>query len=174
MADPLMVFLRLLHIGAGVLWVGAALTVHFFVVPSLRALGPDTERSVMDTMLRQRRLATTILIATVITVAAGATMYVIDVSRYGTAAWFGSGFGIGITIGAVAALISFILGPVAILPITKQLEKIGGAIQAQGGQPTAEQEGQMVALGSRLDRVLRYDTAVLIVAVIFMAIARYL
>ena len=36
-----MVVLRLLHIGFGVLWVGAAWMLLVFVIPTAQALGPD-------------------------------------------------------------------------------------------------------------------------------------
>ncbi|HUS21471.1 MAG TPA: hypothetical protein VMZ66_05595, partial [Aeromicrobium sp.] len=116
MSDPVMLVLRLLHIGAGVLWVGAAWSFHFFVIPALRIAGGETEKRVLDIALRQRKLSTVILSATLVAVGAGATMLVIDISRYGLQTWFNSGFGIGITIGATAAIIAFILGPTLILP----------------------------------------------------------
>lgn len=174
MDDPVMLVLRLLHIGFGVLWVGAAWTFHFFIIPALRTAGHETEKQVMDILLRQRKVALIILSATIVTVGAGATMLVIDISRFGVEAWFGSGFGIGITIGAIAAILAFSLGPTLILPATKRMEQIGAAIEAQGGPPTAEQNSELGALTARLDRVLRYDTLLLIVAVAFMATARYL
>ena len=175
MADPLMLVLRLLHIGAGVLWVGAALIITYFVTPALRIVGPDTEGKVMDAILRQRRLAQIILLATLVTVLAGGAMLIIDINRFGgLSQWFGTGFGVGITIGAVAAIVSFIIGPTLILPVTKRAENLGAAIAAQGGDPTAEQQAEMGAISRRLDKVLRYDSAFLVVAVAFMAIARYL
>ncbi len=112
--DPLMIVLRLLHIGAGVLWVGAAWMLYLFVMPTMQALGPETARTFTTYMLRRRRLAHAILIATVLTVGAGVILLVIDINRYTQAVWFSTGFGIGITIGGVAAIVSFILGPLAV------------------------------------------------------------
>jgi hypothetical protein len=172
--DPLMVVLRMLHIGFGVLWVGAAWMLFLYVQPTARALGPEVERTFSNYLLRRRRLALTILIATVVTVAAGVTMLAIDISRYGTGLWFSSGFGIGITIGAVAAIGSFILGPTLIVPMANRLEKIGTAVADAGGQPTESQAAELQAVGNRLRNVLAVDSALLLVAVVLMAIARYL
>lgn len=170
MNDPLMVVLRLLHIGFGVMWVGAAWMLHFFVTPTLRALGPETEREFTAYILRRRRLATTILIATVITVGAGLTMLVIDINRYGVEQWFGSAFGIGITIGASAAMVSFLLGPLIIIPLANRMEKLA-TDTSEGAGANAD---EFVRVRDRLGRVLAFDSGLLIVAVLFMAISRYL
>jgi hypothetical protein len=106
-------------------------------------------------------------VATILTVGAGAAMLVIDVSRYGMDLWFGSGFGIGITIGAVAAMVSFLLGPLLIIPMSNRIEKIAT------GEANAE-PAELNRLTSRLRRTLGFDSALLFIAVIFMAGARYL
>jgi uncharacterized membrane protein len=169
--DPLMVGLRIAHIGAGVLWVGAAWTMFFFVFPTLRALGPETQANFMEVATRRRKLTAVILAATVVTVTAGAILYWIDSDGL-SAAWFQSGFGIGITIGAVAAIAAFLLGPLAIVPTLKRLEDGGAAIGPSG--PTPDQAAQMATFGRRLDRIFLLDTSLLGIAVLFMAISRYL
>ncbi len=171
--DPLMVVLRVAHIGAGVMWVGAAWMMYLFVQPSLQTLGPDAQREFMGNLLRRRRLAHTILVATVVTVGAGAAMLAIDISRYGVQFWFGSSFGIGITLGAVAGISSFIIGPVLIVPLTNRLEKMSEEI-GPGSEPTPEQTEEFGRVGLRLRRVLMWDSALLAAAVVLMAISRYL
>jgi hypothetical protein len=146
----------------------------FFVTPTLEALGPDTQRNFTGYVLRQRRLATTILVATLLTVGAGAILLLIDISRYTPQVWFSSGFGIGITIGALAAIGSFILGPTMILPLSSKLERIGTEVAASGAPPTEAQQAELTATGNRLKKVFLWDSALLIVAVVFMAISRYL
>lgn len=167
MSDPLMLVLRLLHIGAGVLWVGAAWMLYLFVTPTLRAMGPQTEREFTTYILRKQKLALTILLATVVTTGAGLAMLAIDISRMGAQLWFSTGFGIGITIGAAAAIGSFLLGPALIIPISNKLEK---ASAPDSTAPQSERD----ALATRLRNVLAVDSALLVVAVLFMAIARYL
>jgi hypothetical protein len=169
-----MVVLRLTHIGAGILWVGAAWMLFIFVTPTLEALGPETQRKFTTYILRQRRLATTILIATLLTVGAGVILLLIDISRYTPQVWFGSAFGIGITIGAFAAIGSFLLGPTFVLPLSSKLDKIGAEVEASGGPPTEAQQSELDATGKRLRTVLMWDSALLLVAVVLMAISRYL
>lgn len=170
--DPFLVVLRVLHIGAGVLWVGAAWTLFLFVDPTLRALGPDTEKSFTQYVTRQRRLDKIIFGATLVTVAAGAILYWLDWQRLGSA-WFQSGFGISITIGAAAAIVAFILGPTAILPTVNRINALGAEIDRAGGPPTAEQQAALSGLTARLHSIFRIDFVLLTIAVLFMAIARY-
>ena len=44
--DTELVFMRILHIGPGVVWVGSAFFAAFILNPRLRALGPEVERQV--------------------------------------------------------------------------------------------------------------------------------
>jgi hypothetical protein len=170
--DPLLVVLRLLHIGGGVLWVGAAWTLFLFVDPTLRALGADTEKSFTQYVTRQRRLDKIIFGATIVTVGAGAILYWIDMQRVGPA-WFQTGFGIAISIGAAAGILAFLLGPTAILPTINRLNAIGSRIDASGAPPTAEDLAALHEQSSRLHRIFSVDFVLLVVAVVFMAIARY-
>lgn len=171
--DPVMVGLRLAHIGAGVFWVGAAWTFFLFIEPTLKALGPNAEKSFMSHVMRQRRLGQIIFLSTVVTVGAGAIMYWIDSNGF-QPAFVASGFGFGITIGAVAAVIAFVIGPVFILPTVGRMEKIGTEIDAHGTPPTEAQMDELGRLGARLHTVGKIDAVLLAIAVVFMATARYL
>jgi hypothetical protein len=167
--DPLMVVLRLLHIGAGVLWVGAAWMLVIFVQPTARAMGPQVESEFTNYLLRRRRLAHTIMIATILTVGAGAAMLIIDIGRFGGLdAWLSDGFGIGITVGALAAIGSFVIGPTVIVPLANRIEKLTETA------PSAENRPELERLGNRLRTVLIWDSALLLVAVVLMAVSRYL
>jgi hypothetical protein len=172
--DFFMLGLRLLHIVGGVAWVGAAWTFFFFVQPTLVALGTDTQNKFMSYVTTARRLTMVITIAAFATVGAGVTMYLIDVSRTGVDVWFRSLFGIGLSIGAIAALITFVLGPTRISPTADRLGSLGAEIGAAGGVATDAQRSELEQLGVRIKRYLTIDSALLAVAVVFMAGARYL
>lgn len=76
--------------------------------------------------------------------------------------------------GAVAAIISLALGPLAILPGITQLQAIGGRLRAEGRPPTPDEGATLHALDQRLTRVGQIDLVLLLVAVVMMATARYL
>lgn len=171
--DPLMIVLRALHIGFGVLWVGAAWMMFLFVEPTLKALGSEVQKNFMGHIIGVRRLTTIVTGATFVTVGAGAVMYVLAVLRFTPQFFFGSGFGIVMTIGAVAAIIAFVLGLMFIEPGFRRMAQIGAEIEAAGGPPKPDQVAELEALGTRLNSVFRADFVLLLIAVIAMAIARY-
>lgn len=171
--DLVMIVLRLAHIGAGVFWVGAAFTMFLFVQPTLEALGGQTQKSFMDHINKQRKLVPVIFGSTVVTVAAGLAMYWISSGGLNPV-WLGSPFGIGITIGASAALTAFVLGLLFITPTFGKIEKLGDEIERGGGPPTPDQMSRMEHLGADLKRHFKLDVTLLAIAVTFMATARYL
>jgi len=107
-------------------------------------------------------------------VGAGIALYLIDVSRTGVDAWFKSPFGIGLSIGAIAALITFVLGPTRISPTADRMGKLGAEMVAAGAGATDAQRDEMAQLGARIKRYLTIDSALLAVAVVCMATSRYL
>ncbi|MGI8929322.1 MAG: hypothetical protein ACR2H0_07665 [Candidatus Limnocylindrales bacterium] len=168
-----MIVLRALHIGFGVLWVGAAWMMYLFVEPTLKALGSDVQKKFMGHIVGVRRLTQIITGATVVTVGAGAILYVLAVLRFTPQVFFGTGFGIVLTIGAISAIIAFLSGLIFIEPGFSRLAKIGAEIDAAGGPPKPEQVAEVGAIGARLDQVFRVDFVLLVIAVLGMAIARY-
>ena len=106
----LIIVLRLLHILAGVLWVGTALVNTFFLSPTAAATG-ETGQKFMAHLIGQARLSARITVASYLTVLAGAALYWIDSQGF-TSAWRSSGPGIGFGLGAVAGLIGFGFGQV--------------------------------------------------------------
>lgn len=172
--DPLMILLRALHIGAGVLWVGAGWTMFLFVQPTLQAMDPPTQNKFMGYIVKQRRLSLVIQTAAIVVLLAGAAMYIIDISRATPQVWFGSLWGIGLTIGSIGALAAFALGATMVGPSVTRMAKVGGEVMAAGGPPTESQRAELEQLGLRLRRVFTWDFVLLVVAVLFMAISRYL
>lgn len=164
--------LRILHIGAGAFWVGAAFAFFLFVQPSLKALGPEGEGAFMRDLTKVRRFPTVILVATVITVGAGALLYIRNAG--GLELWLDSRTGVGFTIGASAAIVSFLLGPLGILPTIKKLEAIGDTLMAERRHPTPEEGATLGALQARLRKIGAVDLVFLAIAILFMSMSRYL
>jgi len=102
-------------------------------------------------------------------VLAGASLYWIDSGGL-TSAWMHSGAGLGFGIGAFFGLIGFVFG-MQVGNTNGALAKLGAQIQ---GKPTPEQMAQIGALRKRLSIVSPINAYSLILAALFMAIARYL
>lgn len=170
--DWFLILLRVVHIGAAVFWVGSAFAFFLFVQPAVRSLGPDAEGAFMGNFTRVQRFPMIILGATLLTVGAGLILYLRNAG--GLQLWLGSPTGIGFTIGASAAIVSFALGPSVILPTIAKLDAIGKALEAGRRAPTQEEGATIQALQARLHSVGRIDLVFLAIAVLFMATSRYL
>ena len=159
--------LRIIHIVAGVFWVGGTLIMTFFVAPTIGAIGEPGQRFVghlMNNLKFSNRMAA----ASGLTILAGFILYGLD-ARAGSA-WLRSSFAIGLGIGAIFALIGFV-SVMMIGRTTKAMAQTGAQMQ---GNPSPGQLTQMQALQKQLATYSMISTVTLILSVVFMAIARYL
>ena len=144
----LIVGLRLIHILAGIFWVGATLTITYYLKRSA-----DMES--------RRRLATAMTAAGILNVLAGYAMYWLDSDGF-SSAWTHSGPGIGFAIGGAFGLLGLIL-----------------RILANGKLKTLSKSDNELSenLSGNEQKLARLDllnTWALIIAVLLMAVARYL
>ena len=160
--------LRLIHIIGGIIWVGGALLMNFFVAPTLRATG-DAGKQFADHLMGKTRFTTIMTISAYSTVIAGFLLYGLD-SQWFTSAWQSSGAGTGFGIGALFALVGVISG-IMNGSNNQKMAKLGAQIQ---GKPTPEQAAAMGAIQKQQGWVIPVNTYSLLLAVFFMAIARYL
>ncbi|CAN5202678.1 hypothetical protein BH18CHL2_BH18CHL2_09960 [soil metagenome] len=170
--DVATIVLRVLHIGGGIFWAGSAFFFFQFIEPTAVALGPAAGPFVHH-MVAVRRLVAAVLGASAVTVAAGAILFW-RVSNGLDPEWLASGMGRGLTFGAIAALIAFVLGLVTIAPNVNRLDRLGGQIAAAGRPPTPEEMARMHGLQTLLHRASSADVVLLSLAILGMAAARYL
>jgi hypothetical protein len=168
----LIIILRIIHILAGVFWAGAAFMVAAFLEPNARALGPEGGRF-MQRLVGQMRMTTIILTAAFLNVLAGIWLYWIFSGRF-QVNWITSGRGLALTIGALAAIVTFILGLAVTRPTLLRMGALGREMQGADGPPKPEQMAAMQALQKRLATVGRAGAILLVITVIGMAVARYI
>lgn len=163
----LVLILRLVHIVAAVIWGGGALIMEFFIGRTILATGESGQKFAQHLMnkIRMHRFMTAAALSTVL---AGALLYWIDSDGF-SSAWVSSGAGIGFGIGAVFGLIAFIFGAIFGSSNAK-LAEIGAQI---AGKPTDEQLSQIQAIQKRIKTVSPIHVYSMILAMIFMATARY-
>ena len=159
--------LRLVHVSAGIFWVGGALLMNFFIGPSIGATA-QAGQQFAGYLMTKTRLVTVMTAAAILTVLAGALLYWRD-SQGLTSAWMQASPGIGYAIGGFAGLLSFIFG-IMFGQLNKKIALLGGQIK---GQPTQEQLAQLQDLRKRITRITPLHSASMIVTVILMATARY-
>ena len=166
--NTLIIILRLIHIIGGVFWVGTALLFNFFLTPSIRASGEVGQKFLGHLIITKTHLAEVHGISAILTVLAGAGLYWIDSGGL-TSGWMTSGPGLGFGIGGVFGFLGMISGILNAIPL-RTLAETAAQIQ---GSPTPEQMDKIQAAQKRLGVMGRIDSAVLIIALICMATARY-
>ena len=164
----LVIALRIIHIVAGVFWVGGVLMMTYFIGPTIGATAESGQKFVghlMNNLKFSNRMAA----AAGTTIVAGFILYWIDSDGF-TSAWMTSGAGRGFGIGAAFALIGFVFG-LLLGRTTKAMALLGAQIQ---GKPSSEQMTQLATLRKQQVTYSNLSAITLILSVIFMAIARYL
>ena len=169
--DAYMVVLRIVHILAGVFWVGSAILIFYFIQPAAREVGPAAG-PLMTHLATKKRLPDVTLWAAGVTILAGLLMYW-RVSGGFDPDWIGSAYGLSITIGAISAIVAVSLGASIVRPSMLRAGEIAQAAAAAGG-PTPEQGAEIQALQQRVRAVGNVVTPLLIFAVAAMASAQYL
>ncbi len=169
--DIFMLIVRLIHIVAGTFWVGAAFTLAGFLDPLSKALMPEGPRFMQRLM--QGRFPVVIAVAGVLNVVTGLLLYYRDSGGL-QAAWMASGPGLGFTAGGLAALMALIYGGVVTGPTGAKLGRLGQEIQSAGKPPTTEQLQQIEGYQRQLSQASVVNTVLVGIAVVAMAVARYL
>jgi uncharacterized membrane protein len=159
--------LRIIHIVGGVFWVGGTLIMTFFIGPTVGATAEAGQKFVGH-LMNNLKFSNRMSAAAGLTILAGAILFGLD-ARAGSA-WLRSGMGVGLSIGAGFAVIGFIFG-ILVGRTTKAMADLGAKMQ---GKPSPDQISQMQTIRKQQATYSIISAIALILAVTFMAIARYL
>ncbi len=166
-----LIFLRLVHIVAGALWVGSAIFYFVFVEPTVKSLGPAGPQF-MQALIEKRRYPLFMNTVSALTIVSGALLFW-TASGGLQPAWLTSGPGLGFTIGSVVAIVVYGIGFFMIRPRADRLGELGKAIGKAGGPPTPEQAAELHQLSEEMTKLGRIDAILLTISLITMATARY-
>lgn len=166
----LMIVLRWVHIVSGILWVGAAVMLTFFVSPAARAAG-ESGQKFLGYMMQNTKFNSFIINTALATVVAGLILYGLD-SNWFTSSWMSSGPGLGFGLGGASALIGLYYG-FRINRHSRKLMQLSQEIQANGGPPTGAQHVVIQSLQSKLKTGGMLNAVFLLLASILMATARF-
>jgi len=166
----LTIALRVLHIAGGVFWAGGMFVVAGFVEPAATASGPDGARFMQR--FAASRFTPVMASAGLLTIAAGIWLLARDSGGF-QPAFMGSGTGVTFSIGALAGLVAAVVGIGLGARNARRLAALGRTIQGQAGGPTKEQAAQMEAYRGMLRTGARWAARLLGIAVLCMAVARY-
>ncbi len=169
-----MVIFRLVHILAGVAWVGSVFLLVTQVQPAAAAIAPAGAPFMVE-LLGRRRLVQRIIGMGAVTVLAGLFLYWRDWHDYASFGdWIGTNFGITLTIGAIAAIAALTIGIVVTRPKVDEMLGLMGQIGSSEGAPAPELVAQLGATQARLKVAARASLGLLVIAVLGMSTARYL
>ena len=168
----MLIILRVIHVLFGVFWAGTAMFNAFFLIPAVRALGPNGG-AVMQEIAGKRKLPIYFLVAGILTVLSGIALYWHDSQGFGNG-FMRSGGGMTFGIGGAIALITLLLGLFVVTPLAVHAGALGGAIAAGGKPPTPEQAAEMKGLQMKLGKMAAVAATLLTLTTIAMAVARYI
>lgn len=167
-----MLLLRLLHIVLGALWVGIAVFLPFYLMPSLGEAGPESAGKVMAG-LQKRNVPVLLPIAALLTLVSGFLLYW-KVSAGFTPDFMGSPTGIALGTGGLLATVAFVIGVAVARPsmirVATLSQQLRAASEADRPQLLATIEGlrRRGAVSGQVVAVL------LLLTLALMAVARYL
>ena len=156
--------LRAIHVVGGVLWVGGVVLVTIFLLPATQSLGPAAQ-PVMQFIMGRRKLPVYFMLLGILTTLAGLLLMMRNISL-SNGLWARSPMGIGISIGAAAAILALLVGMAVSAPAAKRL----GPPQPGAAPITDEQRATLL---KRLALASRATFILLFIAALFMATARY-
>jgi hypothetical protein len=171
MNDWYMIFLRLLHVGGGVLWTGAAIMLAAYIEPVVRSMGPDGGRFMEGLTLRKFHIFMSVNAwASVI---AGFLLYW-RISGHVNRDWLETGPGVMFTVGGLIALGVALAGQLINAPTGIQISRLGAEMKSAGGPPSADQIGRMQALQHKMRTVSQVEAVLLLIVIVTMAVGRYI
>ena len=165
----MLLLLRLVHIIAGVFWVGSVLFVTFTLMPAIRAAGPPGA-AIMQQL--GRRMPVLMMTASLLTIAAGIWLMMI-VSGRAPGVWMRTGMGRTFAFGGGLAILTFIGGAAVNMPLARRMTAIGSAAAKRGGPPTPDEAAELQRLQARLAASSVVIAIALLIATAAMAVARY-
>ncbi|HSM70603.1 MAG TPA: hypothetical protein VK851_03590 [Anaerolineales bacterium] len=166
--DYYVIFLRFLHIGSGVFWVGSTLVLATTVTPALKGAG-ETGQKFVDYLVKHKKFGTNSAGAGTMTGIAGLLLYWRD-SQGLTSLWMKSSTGIGFGIGAIFGLIAFIFGVLT----DRKLKAMAELREQIESAPSDERTSQLQIMEKQQATYLKICAGTLTLSLWIMAVSRYL
>ncbi|MBK5284329.1 MAG: hypothetical protein JJE25_02915 [Bacteroidia bacterium] len=166
-----LIFLRLIHIVSAIFWAGAIMYLAWFIIPAVKALGPDGGKF-MQQLSRTNKLPIVMLITGGLTVLGG-ILLIEQLSGGFQPGWFGTTHGIIISTGGTLAIAAYVIGLSVNLPTVNRMGAIGKAVAESGAPPSPEQMQELQKLRNKLFAATNAMAGLVFIAAISMSIVRY-
>lgn len=170
--DIELIILRVVHVGAAMMWFGGAIIASFFLDPTVKALG-QTGQPFMNHLMQRRRMGIFFPVVAGLTVLSGVALYWRDSGGL-QIAWITSLSGLTFTVGGLAAIAAFIGGMLLIGPSEAERSAVAKELASGDGVPTDAQRERLKRANRKMQLSERIDLPLLLLAGLTMAIGRYL
>lgn len=162
--------LRVLHVGGGIIWVGSVILYLFLLIPVARSVESAGQKFMQSL---GPRFSGMMRIVTTVTVLSGALLFARFFGGRISFIWK-TGAGAAFTLGALAAIISYVMGAAVISKTQEKVAALGATMASAGGPPKPERIAEMNRLQVFIMKAYRFDFVLLVIAVLAMAVGRYL
>jgi len=169
--DWYVTILRVLHISAGVYWVGAGLFMGLILYPTAIRLGADGRKYLMA-MHKSRIFVLSMPVVSIVTTVAGLLLYAKVTNNFEaeimktTKNWV-------LSVGIVAGFLAFGHGLFAMSMMDNKFGKLAKQIESQPDGATSEQDAQLATMTEKLSLHAKISAGLAVIAVVFMAGHRY-
>jgi len=167
----LTILLRVLHIGGGVFWAGATFAFAGFVEPTATQAGPEGGRFMQR--MTGGRYVPAMTAAGIVTILAGLWLFWLDSGGF-QPEFMGSRFGVTLSIGGLCGLLAAVVAFGLQGRNAARMQAVGRAAEGRAGGPAPDQLAQLEVLRGKLRTGGRLTALFLGLAVLCMAVARYL
>ncbi len=169
--DPMLLLVRLLHVGLGVFWAGALIFNALFLLPAIREAGPEGAKVAAGLM--RRRFLDVLPAVAILTVLSGFWLY------WRVSAGFSQGYmrsrtGMAYGLGGVAALLALGLGLAIVRRSMLRAASLSQAAALASGPERDAQLATAQALRARAAAAGRIVAGLLALTAATMAVGRYL
>lgn len=165
-----LIVLRLIHVVGGMIWVGGAVLMAFFIGPALQSVGPAAG-PIMGA-LQKRKFMVVLPVIAILTILSGVRLMQITSGGF-SAAFFQSPMGKTYAWAGLAAIVAFLMGIVVNRPT---MIKLGTLQQSMASDPVSKDKiaAEIRKLQQRMSLAGSIVTTLLLLAAIGMAVARYM
>lgn len=164
--------LRSIHIITGIFWVGATLYFAWFVLPAVKASGPEGGRF-MQNLSGTNRLPLVMSLVSLLNILSG-IMIISKLSSGFETAWFSNRHGIIVSVGALLAVIAFLEGLLITRPNAEKLNRLTRTIATAGLPPTESQVLELAVYRNKMIMVIKQSAILLILSAVAMSLVHYL
>jgi len=163
--DIVLILVRLIHIFAGIIWVGGAILMAVVIGPAIQKMGDDGSKF-MRALTGDKRFIRLFPAAAITTTLAGLLLFAMGAQNHFTQFGF-----IVLIIGALAGIAAAGHGGAVLGRMAQSFMALADKV-AQN--PTPENRAELQAFGANYSRHLNISVALMVIAVLGMALPRYL